>query len=117
MGMDGVELVMEIEEAFGCTIPDAAAEKMATPRDVIDWLVAEQERGGLFSQPQGPQPPPSTGVLRRWLGVQSRPSIRMEERGYSRDEIREAIFGIVREQLAVDKVWEDAHFVRDLGLG
>ncbi len=44
MGMDGVELVMAFEEEFGICIPDSAAEKMRTPRDVIDFVVSERQR-------------------------------------------------------------------------
>lgn len=40
MGLDGVELVMAVEEEFGCDIDDAAAEKMRTPRDMIDYVCA-----------------------------------------------------------------------------
>lgn len=38
MGLDSVELVMAFEEAFAVEIPDAAAEKMLTPRDVVDFV-------------------------------------------------------------------------------
>jgi acyl carrier protein len=43
MGLDSVELVIAFEEAFGVAIEDAAAEKMLTPKDVIDYI--EQRRG------------------------------------------------------------------------
>lgn len=39
MGLDTVELVMEIEDTFEVKIPDADAERMMTPGDVADWLV------------------------------------------------------------------------------
>lgn len=38
MGMDSVELVLEIEEEFGVLIPDEDAEKMLTVGEVYDWL-------------------------------------------------------------------------------
>jgi len=38
MGMDSVELVMAIEEAFGVAIEDEVAEKMVTVGDVFEWL-------------------------------------------------------------------------------
>ena len=41
MGLDSVELVMALEEEFGTEIPDAAAERMRTPRDVIDFFAAK----------------------------------------------------------------------------
>ena len=36
--LDTVELVMALEEEFGCEIPDEAAEKILTVKDAIDYL-------------------------------------------------------------------------------
>jgi len=41
MGLDGVELVMAVEEEFGLEISDADAEKLRTPRDLIDVVCAK----------------------------------------------------------------------------
>ncbi len=41
MGLDSVELVMAFEEKFAITIPDEDAEKMVTPRHVIDYIYAQ----------------------------------------------------------------------------
>ena len=41
MGLDAVELVMAFEEKFALTIPDEEAEKMITPRHVIDYIYAQ----------------------------------------------------------------------------
>lgn len=41
MGLDSVELVMAFEEVFQISILDQEAEKMRTPRDVIDCIVAK----------------------------------------------------------------------------
>lgn len=38
MGLDSVELIVELEDTFQTTIPDAAAEMMRTPQDAADWL-------------------------------------------------------------------------------
>lgn len=38
MGLDGVELVVEIEEAFDTPIPDEAAAGMRTPGDLFHYL-------------------------------------------------------------------------------
>jgi acyl carrier protein len=40
--LDQVELVMELEEEFGITIPDDAAEKIQTVGQAIDYIVANQ---------------------------------------------------------------------------
>ncbi len=36
--LDTVELVMAFEEAFGVEIPDDAAEKITTVKDVVDYI-------------------------------------------------------------------------------
>ena len=40
MGLDSVELVLSFEETFQISIPNQEAEKMCTPRNVIDFIVA-----------------------------------------------------------------------------
>lgn len=40
--MDTVELVMALEEAFGCEIPDEEAEKITTVQAAIDYVNAKQ---------------------------------------------------------------------------
>jgi len=48
MGLDTVELVMAFEEEFGIEIPNEAAERMISVRDVRDFMVAEiRRRGGV----------------------------------------------------------------------
>ncbi|ASP17216.1 acyl carrier protein [Neisseria sp. 23W00296] len=40
--LDIVELVMALEEAFGCEIPDEEAEKITTVQAAIDYINAHQ---------------------------------------------------------------------------
>ena len=42
--LDTVELVMALEDEFGCEIPDDAAEKIATVKDAVSFL--RDIRGG-----------------------------------------------------------------------
>ena len=39
MGLDSVEFVMAVEEAFQIAIPDGEAERMLTPRQVVDYIL------------------------------------------------------------------------------
>ena len=41
MGLDIVEFVMEVEEAFALRIPDSVAEKILTPRMLIDYVYSQ----------------------------------------------------------------------------
>ena len=41
--LDTVELVMALEEAFGCEIPDEDAEKIATVQQAIDYVTAHSK--------------------------------------------------------------------------
>ncbi len=38
--LDTVELVMALEEEFGCDIPDEEAEKITTVKEAIDYVEA-----------------------------------------------------------------------------
>jgi len=41
--LDTVELVMALEEEFGCEIPDEEAEKIQTVQQAINYIKANQE--------------------------------------------------------------------------
>jgi acyl carrier protein len=41
--LDTVELVMALEEEFGCEIPDDAAETITTVQQAIDYIKAHQD--------------------------------------------------------------------------
>jgi hypothetical protein len=40
MGLDGVEFIMAVEDAFAIEIPDADAEQLVTPGHVARYLAA-----------------------------------------------------------------------------
>lgn len=54
MGLDTVELIYKIEEHFKLPIPDNEAEKLATIRNISDYIVgllgADQERKAQIEQ-------------------------------------------------------------------
>ncbi len=37
-GLDAIELVMAFEDEFGCEIPEDAAEKIMTVKDIVDFI-------------------------------------------------------------------------------
>ncbi|OSM05246.1 acyl carrier protein [Magnetofaba australis] len=41
--LDSVELVMALEEEFGCEIPDEAAEKITSVQEAIDYINANMD--------------------------------------------------------------------------
>ena len=41
MGLDGVELIIRFEDAFGVAIPDSIAAELTTPRLVTEYLVSQ----------------------------------------------------------------------------
>lgn len=45
MGLDGVELVMEVEETFGFSIPDEDAEVLDTVGKLYDYILAHRLQG------------------------------------------------------------------------
>ncbi len=52
MGMDRVEIVLEIEEAFDVAVADSEAEKIITPRDLIELVMAKARPPGPWSREQ-----------------------------------------------------------------
>ena len=38
MGLEGIEIVLAVEETFGITIPDADASRMQTPAELIAFI-------------------------------------------------------------------------------
>jgi hypothetical protein len=53
MGLDAVEIVMEIEEAFDIHLEDAEVQRISTPRDMIEVVmskVAQADAEGCLTQ-------------------------------------------------------------------
>src|ERR1039457_2606087 len=53
MGLDAVEIVIEVEEAFDIRLEDAEVEKISTPRDLIELVmskVAQADAAGCLTQ-------------------------------------------------------------------
>jgi len=46
MGLEAVEIVMQVEEGFGIAIKDSDAEKMVTPHDLIEQIMNQAGRTG-----------------------------------------------------------------------
>ena len=51
MGLDGVELIMRIEEEFDIEIPDEDAERLTTVGSIADY-VAERSQAPLRRHPE-----------------------------------------------------------------
>ncbi len=89
MGLDTVEFVMAVEDAFQLKIPDAKAQKMLTPRQVVDYVLA-----CLESAQQG----------------------KVAREGWTRDRVERVIKDLMLEHFAISDFGWDQEFVRDLGV-
>lgn len=88
MGLDLVELVIGVEEAFGIAIPNSVAVTMTSPRKVSEYLESR-----LIGPPEGPRA------------------------GWTREQIDETLTELVKEHLGIERFSPDDEFVRDLGAG
>ena len=52
MGLDAVEIVMELEKEFGVSIPDAEASRVVTTADLRDCVLRQLARSGRSPDPQ-----------------------------------------------------------------
>ena len=115
MGLDGVELVMAFEEEFGISIPDSAAEKMVTPRHVIDFVYeARLAAERLDAQAH------VLGVLEQIPEEAHTPKKLVDRlrRSISREEVAMKVKQIVLEQLGLNEsaYGEDKRFIEDFGI-
>lgn len=85
MGLDAVELVLAVEDAFGIVIPNAVAADMITPAMMISYV-----QNAVAACPDR---------SRRWTD----------------DEVRQVVRHIISEQLGVKDFNDTDEFVRDLG--
>ena len=67
MGLDILEFAMDVEKAFGISVPDADFNELATPRELVGYLVLRlQSRGTEWSSEK------VTAVLEQLLGTLKR---------------------------------------------
>ncbi len=86
MGLDAIELVLAVEDAFGIAIPNAVAAEMISPAIMITYV-----QNAVASCPDR---------SRRW----------------THDEVRQVVRQIISEQLCVENFNDTDEFVRDLRL-
>jgi len=93
MGLDSVELVISIEEAFSISIPDEKASKVVTMDDLLDlvWRTIQETHGDLGD----------TEI--KWDKEQVWETLRLE----------------VSRQLGIktEKITPEARLIADLGMG
>ncbi len=113
MGLEGVELIMAIEEEFGVEMPNTEAEEILTPRDLMNWLHAQRSAEGFFNEKV-------LAKRQSWLATMFGriPTLKEKQRvqNLSRVEIEEAVRRIIREQLGVVAFADTDRFVEDLGM-
>lgn len=102
MGLDGVEIVMLVDEEFGISIPDAEAEACRTVGQLVEAAFHNIKV----------LPPPSA-ESQRWRRARFRPTA-----PFTRDEVSLRVRKIVAEQLGLplDDVREESRFIEDLSL-
>lgn len=110
MSLESVELVMAIEEEFRIDITDAEAEKMATPRMLIDFLWQKHQSGLLFAKPKAP------GFLTR-LGLKKAEQELPGETVASRETLAKKVREIITAVSGVESFDDDDRFVEDLNFG
>jgi acyl carrier protein len=68
MGLDLVELVLEVEEAFAIEIPDREAQKLTTPRLLQAFIISElKKKNQAFAEDQVKDR--LYAIIKRTLGI------------------------------------------------
>ncbi len=96
MGLDFVEILMETEETFGISLPDAEVAELATPGDLYEVIVRQVRARPIDVNADDPPTTP-----------------------WSEDRIWAQLQQIIADELGLDvaEVTREAHLVRDLGCG
>lgn len=96
MGLDLVELVMDVEHKFGLKLPSHVARQLTTPRRLIDHVCAEVR---AFDDDAGDLPPDAAAGP------------------WTRSAVAEAVRESIRRLVGKREFSDDADFIRDLGMG
>jgi acyl carrier protein len=92
MGLELVEIIIDIEQRFGIDIPDRVAGQLRTPRQLIDHVCTR-------------------------LGASDDDDLASPPSRHARREVEETIRQIIREQAGIQSFSDDEDFVRDLDMG
>jgi acyl carrier protein len=92
MGLDVVELVIRIENAFGIDIPNEVAAQLTTPRNVIDYVLLQlTSTAPDTNQRRMPKP-------------------------WTREEVAALVREVIVDETGVEEFTEDSRFVADMNL-
>ena len=92
MGLDVVELVVRIENAFGIDIPNEVAPQLTTPGKVIDYVLlqlTDRSSGATRLPPSGP---------------------------WTREEVAAIVREVIIDETGIEDFTEDSLFVDDMNL-
>jgi acyl carrier protein len=98
-----VDIVIAIEKAFDKQIPERDAERMSTPRDVIDWLLPRVEGKTLSSA--------ATAVLLK-CNVKGEIDLSSNQ-VWTRESVSAVVMAIIAQQMGSGRYTEDSRFIGD----
>jgi acyl carrier protein len=99
-----VEIVLAVEKAFDTQVPDAEAERMSTPRELIDWLLPRLEGK------------PLSIIATRVLSKHSGDSVSSVSAAqvWTREMVSKVVMMIIAEQIRNRTITEDSRFIGDI---